>query len=76
MCTGNGIGDEGAKGLGEALKLNTTITTLYLRGMKHEYIMILYYRLIHIFIMCIQIIVLVMKELKYWEKWQTVFDND
>ena len=68
MCTGNGIGAEGAKGLGEALKLNSTLTTLNLRGMKHEYIMILYYRLIYIFIMCIQIIVLVMKERKDWEK--------
>ena len=35
VCTDNGIGDEGAKGLGEALKLNTTITTLDLEGMKY-----------------------------------------
>jgi hypothetical protein len=35
MCTGNGIGNEGAKGLGEALKLNSTITKLNLGGMKH-----------------------------------------
>ena len=35
MCTGNGIGDEGAKGLGETLKLNTTLTTLDLSCMKH-----------------------------------------
>ena len=34
MCTGNRIGAEGAKGLGEVLKLNTTITTLDLSGTK------------------------------------------
>jgi hypothetical protein len=34
MCTDNHIGAEGAKALGEALKLNSTITTLYLRGMN------------------------------------------
>jgi hypothetical protein len=36
MCTDNDIGDEGAKGLGEALKLNSTITELDLGGMKHQ----------------------------------------
>ena len=35
VSTDNGIGNEGAKGLGEALILNTTITKLYLAGMKH-----------------------------------------
>ena len=35
VYTGNRIGDEGAKVLGEALKFNTTITTLYLWSMKH-----------------------------------------
>ena len=35
VCTGNSIGDEGAKGLGEALKLNTTLTTLDLTSTKH-----------------------------------------
>jgi hypothetical protein len=35
MCTDNDIGDEGAKALGEALKLNSTITTLNLGCMKH-----------------------------------------
>ena len=35
VYTGNVIGDEGAKGLGEALKLNTTITELYLTRMKY-----------------------------------------
>ena len=35
MCIDNGIGDEGAKGLGEALKLNTTLNELYLGCMKH-----------------------------------------
>ena len=34
MCTDNGIDDEGAKGLGEALKFNTTITIVNLAGMK------------------------------------------
>ena len=69
MCTGNDIGDEGAKELGEALKLNSTLITLDLEGMKHEYLMILYYRLIYIFIICVQGIVLVLKELKDWEKY-------
>ena len=68
MYTDNRIGDEGAKGLREALKLNSTLTTLDLRCMKHEYIMILYYRLTHTFIMCVQVMVLVMKERKDWEK--------
>jgi hypothetical protein len=36
--TDNEIGAEGAKGLGEALKLNSTITELYLGGMKHFFI--------------------------------------
>jgi hypothetical protein len=40
MCicvrTGNDIGDEGAKALGEALKLNSTITIVNLRCIKHE----------------------------------------
>ena len=35
VCTDNGIGAEGAKGLGEALKLNSSITTLNLESMKH-----------------------------------------
>ena len=35
MCTGNDIGDEGAIELGEALKLNTNITEMYLGGMKY-----------------------------------------
>jgi hypothetical protein len=35
MCTGDAIGNEGAKTLGEALKLNSTITTLDLGSMKH-----------------------------------------
>ena len=30
--TGNGIGDEGAKALSEMLKVNSTLTTLDLRG--------------------------------------------
>jgi hypothetical protein len=34
VYTGNGIGDEGSKGLGETLKLNSTITTLNLWSMK------------------------------------------
>ena len=34
LCTGNKIGDEGAKGLGEALKLNAALTMLHLWGMK------------------------------------------
>ena len=34
VFTDNGIGDEGAKGLGEALKLNTALTMLHLWGMK------------------------------------------
>ena len=38
MSTGNRIGAEGAKGLGEALKLNTTLTTLDLASMKLSYI--------------------------------------
>ncbi len=29
-CTGNGIGDEGARMISEALKSNNTLTTLYL----------------------------------------------
>ena len=33
VYTDNRIGAEGAKGLGEALKLNTTITTLNLASM-------------------------------------------
>ena len=36
VCTGNGIGAEGAKGLGEALNLNTTLTTLHLSCMIHK----------------------------------------
>ena len=35
MCADNDIGAEGAKELGEALKLNTTITTLDLGCMKY-----------------------------------------
>ena len=35
MSTGNDFGAEGAKALGEALKLNTSITVLDLHGMKH-----------------------------------------
>ena len=30
--TGNGIGDEGAKAMSEMVKVNTTLTTLNLRG--------------------------------------------
>ena len=30
--TGNGIGDEGAKAMSEMMKVNSTLTTLYLRG--------------------------------------------
>jgi hypothetical protein len=35
MCTGGAIGVKGAKALGEALKLNSTITELNLECMKH-----------------------------------------
>ena len=34
--TGNGIGDEGAKAMCEMLKVNTTLTGLYLGGKKKE----------------------------------------
>jgi hypothetical protein len=73
MCTGNDIGAEGAKGLGEALKLNSTITTLYLRCMKHfmifhdvdRFIYIHYMGCVYVYV---QAMLLVMKELKHWEK--------
>jgi hypothetical protein len=42
MCTVNDIGAEGAKALGEALKLNSAITELNLRCMKHFFIHLLY----------------------------------
>ena len=35
VCTGNNIGDEGTKILGESLKYNVALTTLNLAGMKH-----------------------------------------
>jgi hypothetical protein len=38
MCTVNHIGAEGAKALGEVLKLNSTITELNLGGIKHFFI--------------------------------------
>ena len=34
--TGNGIGDEGAKSMSEALKTNTTLTSLNLSGEEEE----------------------------------------
>ena len=34
--TENGIGDEGAIALSETLKVNTTLTELYLHGEKKE----------------------------------------
>ena len=33
MCSGNQVGVEGARALGDALKVNSTLTTLYLNGM-------------------------------------------
>ena len=35
ICTDNGVGDEGAKALGEALKLNNSLTQLNLGSMTH-----------------------------------------
>jgi hypothetical protein len=74
MCicvrTGNALGDEGAKAVGEALKLNSTITALIIYCMKHLNI----YRLIQLFIIwgCVYVyvqrMVLAMKELRDWEK--------
>ena len=69
MCTANNIGDEGAKGLGEALKCNTTITTLDLNSMNHE--LIFGDNMMKLYIekfMYVQVILLVLKELKYWGK--------
>ena len=68
MCTvNNNIGDEGAKVLGEALKHNNGLTTLDLAG-------IVYFndcvkQTDPVIPMCEQRIILVMKELKYWEKY-------
>ena len=67
MYAGNGIGDEGAKVLGEALKYNSRLTTLSLGSMKLFALKSQLLSQIFIF-MCVQRIILVMKELKDWEK--------
>jgi hypothetical protein len=33
MCSANQVGDVGAQALGDALKVNTTLTTFYLHSM-------------------------------------------
>ena len=37
VCTANDIGPEGAKGLGEALKHNTTLTTMDLGCIDNDF---------------------------------------
>jgi hypothetical protein len=70
MCTGNAIGAEGAKALGEALKLNsTTITELNLKCIKHFFYSFMIFhdvdRFIYSLCVCVCVCVCVYSE-SYW----------
>jgi hypothetical protein len=65
MCIDNDIGAEGAKALGEALKLNSTITELNLKCIKHFFYSFMIFHDVDRFIYSLCVCVCVYSE-SYW----------